>query len=85
MHSCGPFDTEWRAKRFTSSLHTHCTKGLLGSKPILTWWQTANCLPPMGIKHWPLKTICTAERKDAPVHAIEAYGGVEVQLHIPAT
>jgi hypothetical protein len=42
-------------------------------------------LPPMGIKRWPLRTICKAECKGVPVHAIEAYGGVEVQLHIPAT
>lgn len=54
-------------------------------EPILTWWQRANCLLPMGIKHWPLKTICTAECKGVPVHAIEAYGGVVVRLHIPAT
>jgi hypothetical protein len=68
----------------TASIPT-AQKACWDPEPILTWWQRANCLPPMGIKHWPLKTICTAEHNSVPVHAIEVYGGVEVQLHIPIT
>ena len=51
--------------------------------PILTWWQRDNCLQPMWIKCWSLKTICTTECKGVPVHTIPA-GRVQVLLHIPA-
>jgi hypothetical protein len=88
MHTCMHFGTE-RTIRFTSrplhcdrnSPHNTAQKACWDPEPILTWWQRETCLPPMGIKQ-PLKTICTAKCEGMPVHAIQAHGGVAVQLHI---